>query len=560
MAKTAFNIEISDRIIKVCEIGNKKNLLISRCFMFLTPEGSVTDGQIIDPEALAAALKKEFKRHRLRCKNANLALVSGRVAVREVVFPPVKENRLKSLVESNASDYFPVDMSKYHITHTILESVKKGENQGHRVMIMAVPLTLLEGYVTLASLAGFQINSIDYFGNSQFRAVENKGGTGITMLINVDCTYTCITFIQGKKLLLQRFLTTGVDELIQNYIAASGRLESEYMLALDELSSGLEDTIEAILPRDSIEDSLSRLISNINRVSDHFSSKNWDHPVEKIILTGACCHVTGLQELLSEESTIPFEALKALPGFSSLSTAKITDISNYFSCVGSAVAPVDFIPPQSKKKKKKKDSAKAESSRLAVLFLVGCILISAGLSVSAYFNYLDNLQEKNATQENINNLSYVQDTYQAYVNYENGITDVKALTDLSASPNDNLLAFIDDLENKMPSDIRVLSAACTTTGVNMNVTVSSKEAAAEVIVELRSFDSISQVEVGAIAEFKDDSGVKTVSFTVNCIYTGSTTQNATASAAGASSASATTAAASSSTTSAAQTTTTTPAT
>ena len=87
------------------------------------------------------------------------------------------------------------------------------------------------------------------------------------------------------------------------------------------------------------------------------------------------------------------------------------------------------------------------------------------------------------------------------------------------TPNEGLLDFIEELEEKMPAEVNVLSASCFTDGVIMNITVTSKTAAAKTIQQLRSFESIGQITVGPITEGEDDTGISLVSFSVECVYT-----------------------------------------
>ena len=216
MADKKLYIEIGDRLIKVCAGIGRRNLAPMLSFTFQTPAGTVTDGQLNDPAKIAEVLKAECSIRNIRAKNVTFTLSSGKVAAREVTLPPVKEKRLKALVESNAPDYFPVDMSKYHISYTILDFEPNGENAGYRVLVLAAPLSILEGYFKLAEAAGFQVDAIDYVGNSQYRALENRCGSEITMCINVDTGATNVSFMKERRLLLQRVLPIGADELIQN--------------------------------------------------------------------------------------------------------------------------------------------------------------------------------------------------------------------------------------------------------------------------------------------------------------------------------------------------------
>ena len=97
------NIEIGDRISKVCvSEKRKKDYQISNCFLMSTPAGAVQDGQIINVDLLAEALHRELLEHgAANVKSVTFTLSSTKVASREVMLPPVKENRIRSVVETN---------------------------------------------------------------------------------------------------------------------------------------------------------------------------------------------------------------------------------------------------------------------------------------------------------------------------------------------------------------------------------------------------------------------------------------------------------------------------
>lgn len=136
------NIEMGDRLTKICvSLAGNGSCKIPDSFLFQTPEGTVTDGQILNIEALAEELWEQLAGHGLqKIKNVTFVLTSGKVAAREVLLPPVKESRIKDVVKTNAADYFPIDMTRYHVAHCLLERVEQGEKAGCRVLVFAVPL------------------------------------------------------------------------------------------------------------------------------------------------------------------------------------------------------------------------------------------------------------------------------------------------------------------------------------------------------------------------------------------------------------------------------------
>ena len=58
----------------------------------------------------------------------------------------------------------------------------------------------------------------------------------------------------------------------------------------------------------------------------------------------------------------------------------------------------------------------------------------------------------------------------------------------------------------------------TTDGVSMTISQGSKDVAADVIAQLRTFDSIMVSNVSTITEEQDETGATKVQFTIDCTY------------------------------------------
>jgi len=521
MAGKILNIEIDDRLTKVCLSQPKgKSIQIKKSFLFQTPENAVNDGVIADPKALAEALGKELQSHDLReMKNAVFTLTSGKVATREVLLPPVKDNKIKSIVEANATEYFPVDLSRYHITYSLLERVT-GDEPGCRVLVLAVPMSVLEGYFKLAELAGLSIQAIDYYGNSQYQALRGVTGKGVCMYVNVDCSHSLVTFMRGPKFLMQRSFNFGGDELILSYMNAAGLKAESYVAALKTCSAPDPQFLkDGSITQAAVDESLGRLVSSIVRTIDYFNSNHWEMQVEGIVLMGACSHIVGLLDMVGNAAGVHTTYLDDSPMISTLTNAA-QSVSCFISCIGSNLSPLDFMPSQFKVDKKKRKEAGQKTSSLVPSFLIcaGCLIIAIGLGFFGYTRYQKALSANKAAKDEIASLSYTRDVYNTYNTYQKNVDTLEAFKTSLDTPNDKLTAFIEELEKKMPSQILILSASCTRDGITMNITLPSFDAVAVVLVELRTFESISNVTASTIAEQTDGSGSTYVSLTVQCAY------------------------------------------
>lgn len=514
-------IEVGDRLVKViCGSPSQKGIRVIRTFVFQPPEGSVSDGIIYNPEDLADALVAHLVEHGLRgVKNAVFNVASGKVASREVKLPPVKDKLLASMVSTNAADYFPVDLTRYHVTHTLLERVK-GEGGFSRVLTLAAPMSLLEGYFKLCEFAGLTVKTIDSSANSHYRALSGLAETGVTMYVDVECTESFASFIQDGRLLLQRTFSFGGDELIKSYMQETQKPEDAYLEALSELSARSPVFAGAgmlLSPRDSA-DALSRLVSNIARSADYFNSSRWETTTSKIVLTGPCGRLEGLKEMVASETGLPTYYLEELDGVRSVFKT-IEDPSTFLGCIGAGVNPVSFMPEHFRRAGRGVHLEKNETSIAAGLINFCLLFIGAAiLCVVAVFGNTAAKRELSYIESEIESLQFAEQVFFTYDSYQQGEQALFQISKLADNPNAKIAAFFEELERKMPSKILILSAVCNSEGVSMNLTVSGYADAAAVLDQLRTFENLAEIEVLSVTQTTDGAGYETVSFSVTCLY------------------------------------------
>ncbi|MCL2638867.1 MAG: pilus assembly protein PilM [Oscillospiraceae bacterium] len=518
------NIEVGDSFVKVCLTEKKKNIVIlKKAFMVETPIGTAADGMISDPGMLGSALTPKLHEHGMSgVKNVIFTLVSGKVATREVMLPPVKENRIKQVIEANTSDYFPVDISRYLVSYGMLKTVSDGREAGSHLMALAAPLQLLDGYIKLAEKMNLEIQGIDYGGNSQFQVLKTLGGANkVTMCIAVTGNHTCITIAKGDRLILQRMLPWGGDDLVDAYLSAKGEDNGDHEKALDECSIPLVKFLaKGILEEQEINRAYNRIVGGISRSMDFFNSSRWSAPLDNIILAGTCANLAGLREAVSGAlggaEVFPLEEFAS----AALGTVMQGDramISHYITAYGSTFAPVDLIPDKYKATKERKKNSEHGIIGAVVIFATS-VIASAILSFSAIYEESRLRKELDEVMQEVNSTRYVEAEHSRYVTYRNAERGFAALDEATRNNNSGLADFFEELEEKMPSDILLLSAVCTNEGVIMNIRVPALETAAMVINQFHTFESVEHLEISSLTQGLDEAGFFFYSFTVNCLY------------------------------------------
>lgn len=167
------SIEISQALTKICVMNYKeKNPRVHKSVTIETPNGVISDGMLNPRESYVQLLRDTFAKHKIKEKRLVFSIASNRIASREVTIPYVPPKRISEVLHANAEEYFPVDLSEYRIAHTVLGVLGEGKDRSYKVLVLAVPEQILEGYFDIARMLGMEISSIDYAGNSLLQATK----------------------------------------------------------------------------------------------------------------------------------------------------------------------------------------------------------------------------------------------------------------------------------------------------------------------------------------------------------------------------------------------------
>lgn len=95
----------------------------------------------------------------------------------------------------------------------------------------------------------------------------------------------------------------------------------------------------------------------------------------------------------------------------------------------------------------------------------------------------------------------------------------KNVYSLTATPLDRALKLLEELEEKMPDGVRLSAFNMSAEGISFNVTASSKEGIAELMIRLRSSDVIGSVASANLATAVDETGAVSVTTVITCAFT-----------------------------------------
>ncbi len=519
MAKVV-SIEVGYSFIKLCEMDYKaKTPRVYRFAMVPTPLNVIEDGYLKESAGLRTAIKEALYRNKIKTKRAIFTVASSKIINREVTLPPVKPNMMESMIKANLKDYFPIDLSDHEISHVVLETIKDGENEGRtRVLLVAAEKALVASYEALAQSCGLTLVDLDYVGNSIYQAVKKEASKTPSMILKIEENQTIITVVKNNNMMLQRSVNYGIDDAIHEVAAnpAFDVIEDNdawqlikrrccIKVILDSNTQAVEpdveqdDDMEIAQARMNVARTLAPLINSISRVVDFYNSRNPEH-IEQAYIMGMGGDMSGLSKLLTNELGIKTNVFRKLEGIVWHPSMGDGDLFNYVACIGATMAPVSFISSEKQKKQQKESNSKSLVILLGVFFVVA----SAALAANGYMTYTEALEEQKRLQGLESTYLPAEQIYQRYVNVVTLYGDVLLGHLKTNNPNDNILNFLGELEEKLPANVQVMDFSSNNEQAALRMRVEDKNTAAGVIQQLREFSCLRSVVVNSIQEIEEE--------------------------------------------------------
>ena len=511
-------IDITNESITITEVtaSEKKTSTVHNAIIFETPEDAYEDGFIRDKERIAEAIKSQLAANGITNKNAIFVLTSTKIVNREVLVPFVKENKIKGIINANSSEYFPVNIEDYTVSHSVLETVTDEENNKQlRVLAVAAPTSMVRSYYEVAALAGLKVVALDYIGNAMLQLIKTQTSENMTtMVIQLGSESTVLNIVKGDILLLQRTVPYGTNVVVNEVMDAKGVDATTAMTLLQN-----ERLITVDFDDNAIAGSFRYLINNIGRVMDFFASKNPDKPIDDVFLTGDGALIKGIDGLFKVQLNVSTRVMDSLFNikFDPKIDLKIYNPVYLMVPIGAAFAPMGFTISEGGASGKKE--GQMDTTPLVVAFLILAVLVAGGLTAVSFVLKNQAQTELDDVNKKIASIQDIETIVKDYENAESVYVDAMSMYSYTKNLNENVVTFITALEEKMPKGTDITAFESDSTGVSISGTAAEYDDIAGLAISLKEIDCIDNSFIGSITENVDeDTGKITYDFTVTCIY------------------------------------------
>ena len=295
-------VDISSSAVKMVEIEQAgKNLLrVERYAIESLPKDAVTDGNIMNLEAVAETIRRAWKRMGTRAKHVAMALPAAAVITKKIIVPAgLREDELEAQVETEANQYIPFALDEVNLDFQVLGPSPSGPEDAE-VLIAASRKEKVEDRVAAAESAGLKALVMDVESFATQTACEmvaqqlpNAGREQTIAVVDIGASMMHINVLHNGQSIYMREQTFGGNQLTQE-------IQRRYSLSSDEAEiakrqGGLPENYEA----EVLQPFMDTLALEVARAIQFFFSSSQYNRVDHILLAGGCAMIPGLDEIVA---------------------------------------------------------------------------------------------------------------------------------------------------------------------------------------------------------------------------------------------------------------------
>jgi type IV pilus assembly protein PilM len=306
-------VDIGTSAVRAVEValGGAKPVVV--CFgQVPLPPGSMVDGEVVDEEAVAGALRHLWRIAGISSTDVVLGVGGLRTIVRELVLPWVSDDEVDSAVRLQAEEVVPFPPDRTVVSARATgESATEDGGRSRRVMVAACHRELLDRAVGALEKAGLDARRVDLLATATLRAVVGSEAASERpeAVVSVGAGFTVVVVHQG-----------GVPRFVRSVPVGGSQVTAAIAAALDlpvsdaeRLKRRLEDSAAKPFAFDrAIEGVVDDLVREVRRSIEYATSVLGGEPVAQVVLTGGGSRLVGLLDRLSSDLHVPVRPGSAL--------------------------------------------------------------------------------------------------------------------------------------------------------------------------------------------------------------------------------------------------------
>nr|WP_186293340.1 pilus assembly protein PilM [Chitinimonas sp. BJB300] len=299
-------LDISTSAVKLVELSEAgKHLTIERYVIEPLPKDAVSDGNIVNLDAVSEAVKRAWRVMGTRVKGVALALPAAAVITKKITVPAGQsENELEQQVETEANQYIPFALDEVNLDFQVLGPSAATPDEVE-ILIAASRKEKVEDRVAAVEAAGLKavVMDVESFATQAAyelieRQLPSNGRDQTVVIVDIGAAMMHINVLRDGQQIYSREQAFGGNQLTHD-------IQRKFSLSPEEAEAakrngGLPDNYEP----EVLQPFMDSLATEISRALQFFFTSTQYNSVDHILLAGGCSVISGLDEVVASRTQV----------------------------------------------------------------------------------------------------------------------------------------------------------------------------------------------------------------------------------------------------------------
>jgi len=310
--KKLVGLKIGASQIAAARVSNNGSIELHSVARETLEDGIVVGGELRNPEALSAALKEFFKKHKLPRKGIRLGIANNRIGVRAFDIVGIDDpKQLANAIHFRAQEALPIPIDEAVLDYQVLgEHTDEDGVTTRKILLVVAYRELIDRYVSACKKAGLTLAGIDLEAFALLRALappqDGTAANSGAALVAVSVGHERSTFAvsDGRVCDFTRVLDWGGSALSVAIARVLDVTPSEAEPVKRQLSlieahpvDGLTDE-QLNACREAVQKQIQSFARELVSSLQFYQNQPGSLGIGEIALTGGTAHLPGLAEEL----------------------------------------------------------------------------------------------------------------------------------------------------------------------------------------------------------------------------------------------------------------------